>query len=276
LQVERDGARLFYAMLGNGPDVILLHPTPVYHAFWLPMAELLAEHYRFTLIDLRGHGKSTLGNGPLTMEKLAEDVHAVVAAMGITRAAFVGCSIGSYLLYEYWRQFPREVASLTLICGKPQPDTETNREKRREWMHLVQQPRGRRKFFNQMADALVGPTATRRYPEIRVAARTMMDEMRIDALLAVQQGLAQRPDSVPTLPTISIPVCAIAGGEDQSSTPAEMRVIADHVPGAEFHLLDDAGHYAPLEQPRTIANILRNFLDRHKSQILADTAGPAH
>jgi len=36
---------------------------------------------------------------------------------------------------------------------------------------------------------------------------------------AVQQGLSQRPDSVPTLSTITVPVLALAGGEDPGSSP---------------------------------------------------------
>src|SRR5487761_1026447 len=95
LNIEHDGARLFAVTLGTGPDVVLLHPTPVDHAFWLPVAEQLADRYRLTLIDLRGHGKSTAGVGVITMEKLAEDVHAVLQALKIQRAAFIGCSIGS-------------------------------------------------------------------------------------------------------------------------------------------------------------------------------------
>ncbi|MEO6829754.1 MAG: hypothetical protein ABI164_08070, partial [Acidobacteriaceae bacterium] len=89
----------------------------------------------------------------------------------------------------------------------------------------------------------------------------------------VQQGLAARPDSVPTLATIRVPVCAIAGEEDQSSTPSEMRVIADAIPGAEFHLLADAGHYAPLEQPDTVAAILEEFLDRNNPQSAGGNTG---
>ncbi len=263
MEIERDGARLFSTTLGSGPDVILLHPTPTHHAFWLPVAELLANRYRLTLIDLRGHGRSTLGSGPITMEKLAEDVHAALQVAGIERAAFVGCSIGGYLLYEYWRRFPAEVAALAPICGKPQPDTAANRQKRQEWMHSAQQPGGLEKFFDLMADTLVGPNARQRQPEIRAAARAMMEPLTLDAMLAVQQGLAARPDSVATLETIRVPVCAIAGGEDLSSTPAEMQVIAEMAPSAEFHLLADAGHYAPLEQPKTIAEILGDFLKRH-------------
>ncbi len=269
MEIEREGARLFWATRGKGPDVVLLHPTPTNHAFWQSIIDPLALHYRLTLIDLRGHGRSTLGTGPVTMEKLAEDVHAILLASGIERAAFVGCSIGGYLLYEYWRRFPAEVAAMVPICGKPQPDTAVNRDKRKEWMHSAQQPGGLDKFFDLMADTLIGQAAQQSRPEIRAEARGMMDAMTLDAMLAVQQGLAARPDSVPTLATITVPVCAIAGGEDQSSTWPEMHVVAEEVPGAEFHLLRDAGHYAPLEQPDVVVEILEKFLDRNYLHVTA-------
>ncbi len=260
--IESDGAHLFATTLGEGPDVVLLHPTPTHHAFWLPVARLLAGRYRLTLMDLRGHGQSTLGSGPITMEKLAKDLHTVLQAAGIQRPALVGCSIGSYMLYEYWRRFSQQVAALVFTCGKPQPDTQVNRDRRHEWMQAARQPGGLAKFFDQMADTLVGPTALRRNPRIRAQVREMMDAVHLDAMLAVHQGLMQRPDSVPTLHTIHVPVLALAGGEDQSSTPHEMRVIAEQVPGAEFELLSDAGHYAPLEQPERVAARIGDFLDR--------------
>ena len=279
MQIEHDGARLFATTVGAGPDVVLLHPTPVHHGFWLPVAELLRDQYRLTLIDLRGHGGSTLGldastaGAAVTMEKLAEDTHAVLQSLGIQQAAFVGCSIGSYILYEYWRRYPRQMAALVLTCGKPQPDTEANREKRRESMRAAQQPGGLEKFFDQAADTLVGPTARRFYPQVRAAARAMMDSFSLQAMLAVQQGLMQRPDSVPTLATIQAPVCVIAGGEDPASTPAEMQVIPEQAPHAEFHLLEDAGHYAPFEQPQKVALLIQEFLDReYRPQLSASTA----
>ena len=263
LRIEHDGARLFAITMGSGPDVVLLHPTPVHHAFWLPVAELLADRYRLTLVDLRGHGRSTSGTGAITMRKLAEDVHAVLYALGIEKAAFVGCSIGSYTLYEYWRRFPQQMAALVLICGKPQPDSAANREARRESNHAAQQSGGLAKFFDRMADTLVGPTAKQHHPEVRAAARAMMDAVSLEAMLAVQQGLMERPDSVPTLKTIHVPICAIAAGEDQSSTPPEMGVIAEQAPNAEFSLVENAGHYAPFEQSQTVASLIGGFLDRN-------------
>ena len=278
MQIERDGARLFSTTMGSGPDVVLLHPTPVHHAFWLPVAELLAENFRLTLVDLRGHGQSTSGVGPITMERLADDIHSILLAMGIGRAAFVGCSIGGYVLYEYWRRFPHEVSALAPVCGKPQADSAVSHEKRQETMRVAQQPNGLEKIFNLMADTLVGPTAQKHESEVRKTAREMMGAMSLDTFLAIQEGLMSRPDSVPTLETIRVPVCAIAGGEDLISTPDEMRIIAERVQNAEFHLLPDAGHYAPLEQPEKIAGILQVFLNRVHSAV-PDTKsiiGPDH
>lgn len=277
VRIEHDGARMFITMAGTGPDVILLHPTPVHHAFWLPIAELLASRYRLTLMDLRGHGQSTAGAGVITMAKLAEDTHAVLRALKIQQAAFIGCSIGSYALYEHWRRFPREMAALVFACGKPQPDTAASREARRESMHAAQQPGGLTKFFDRTADTLIGSTARQHRPEIRAAARDMMNSVSLEAMLTVQQGLMERPDSVPTLKTIHTPVCAIAGGEDQGSTPAEMRVIAEQAPDAEFHLVEDAGHYAPFEQPRKVAALIGDFLDRrYTPQPTASPTRKAH
>lgn len=271
--MEREEAKLFSTSMGTGPEVVLIHPTPVHHAFWLPVAEQLADRYRLILLDLRGHGQSGLGSGPVTVEKLTQDIHAQLKVEGIRRAAFVGCSVGSYILYEYWRRYPAEVAALVPMCGKPQPDSDANRERRHQWMRDARKPGGLAKFFDLMADTLVGPTSRKLHPRKRKTVRSMMDAMSLEAMLAIQQGMMLRPNAVPLLESIRVPVCVIAGGEDQSSTPEEMRVIADKVPGAEFHLLEDAGHYAPIEQPELVAEILGHFLDENYGHAARAHAG---
>lgn len=81
-----------------------------------------------------------------------------------------------------------------------------------------------------------------------------------EALAAVQAGLATRPDSVPTVATIGVPVLTIAGGEDAGVTAAEMEAFSAAPGGCEFHLLPDAGHFSAYEQPRKVANLLAEWL----------------
>jgi pimeloyl-ACP methyl ester carboxylesterase len=84
--------------------------------------------------------------------------------------------------------------------------------------------------------------------------------LTVEAVVAVQAGLATRPDSVPTVSTIDVPVLAIAGGEDSAVSGAEMEAFHAAPGGCEFHLLPDAGHFAAYEQPRKVATLLAEWL----------------
>lgn len=258
------GAKLFTEILGEGQEIILLHPTPVHHAFWLPVAEMLAQRYRVIMPDLRGHGQSEASEGPITVEKLGEDIERLMNELGIGKALLAGCSIGGYTLYELWRRMPQRIAALAFCCSKPQADADANRAKRQEWIDGIRL-RGVGDFFEQMLNSLIGPTARRRFPQKIGEAREMMQAMRPEAVIAVQQGLAARPDSVAAAKSIRVPACVVAAAEDGSSTVQDMKLLAETIRnggyGAEFHVLRDAGHYAPWEQPETVGPILRKFFD---------------
>lgn len=77
-RLRSDDAEIVYWILGDGPAVVLLHPFPAHHEFWLPVAEALASRYRLILPDLRGHGESGAGEGPATMAKHAADLARVM------------------------------------------------------------------------------------------------------------------------------------------------------------------------------------------------------
>jgi 3-oxoadipate enol-lactonase len=261
-------AELFCTTAGEGPDqrpsLVLLHPTPCDHRFWLGAAEQLAGKYRVILPDLRGHGQSEAGNGPITIQKLGADLERLLDALQIHRALFAGCSIGGYTLYELWRVAPSRVSALAFCCAKPQGDTEDNRAKREQWIAKIR-TRGTGEFVDAMVESLIGPTARQRAPERLAEARDMMQTVSAEATIAIQQGLAVRPDSVATARGIHVPCFVLAGGEDTASTPADMKLLAESIRssgyGAEFTLLRDAGHYAAWEQPRVVGRLLRRFFD---------------
>ena len=258
------GSKLFYTEIGGGPAVVLLHPTPVDHRFWLPVAEILQPKYRLILPDLRGHGQSDLGEGPITVEKLAADAGRLLDHLQLSKALFAGCSIGGYTLFEVWRTMPSRVEGLAFCCSRPQADTEAARAKREDTIARVRQ-RGTSEFIESSLETLIGSAARRRWPEKVAEAREMMQAVPVQSVVAVQQGLAARPDSVVTARSMRVPCCIIAGGEDAGSTPADMRLLAEQIRnggyGAEYNEIADAGHFAPFEQPELVARILRRFFD---------------
>jgi 3-oxoadipate enol-lactonase len=265
-----DGARLSFSDTGAGLPLVLLHPTPVDRDYWRPLTRELAG-IRAIVPDLRGHGLSELGPAPpagafakvpdapvLTVAQLAADVLALLGELRISKAVFAGCSIGGYVLLELWRAAPQCVSGLALVCSKPQPDTEANLARRAETIARARSE-GVSALFDGMAQTLLGASARQERPELVSEVRARMT-LTPEAEVAVQAGLAARPDSVPTVATIRVPVLAIAGGEDSGVTPAEMEAFAAAPGGCEFHVLAGAGHYAAYEQPRKVAALLAPWL----------------
>src|SRR5438876_2596052 len=113
-KISIDGAEICFDVAGSGPPVVLLHPFPVNREFWLPISQFLSTRYRLIMPDMRGHGDSSLGEGPATMQKHAADVARVMNAAGVDRAPLVGVSIGGYVIFELWRQFRERVSALVL------------------------------------------------------------------------------------------------------------------------------------------------------------------
>jgi pimeloyl-ACP methyl ester carboxylesterase len=192
------------------------------------------------------------------MGQLATDVLALLDRLGVEEATFAGCSIGGYVLLEIWRKAPERVNGLAFVCSKPQPDAEANLKKRAA---TIAQARGggSEAIFDGMAQTLIGETARTRRPEIVNELRPRMT-LSPEVLVAVQAGLATRPDSVPTVAGINVPILGIAGGEDPGVTPAEMEVFNRAPGGCEFHILEDAGHFAAYEQPGKVAALLAEWL----------------
>src|SRR5215467_4553594 len=93
-RIKSIDAEIVYWTLGDGPAVVLLHPFPAHHEFWLPVAESLSTRYRMILPDLRGHGESGVGEGPATMQKHAADLARIMGDTGASRAPIIGVSIG--------------------------------------------------------------------------------------------------------------------------------------------------------------------------------------
>jgi len=265
-----DGATLGFRDTGKGTPVVFLHPTPLDGEYWRPMIEDLAG-VRSIVLDLRGHGRSELGDGlpvggfarvpdapVLSMAQLASDVLRLLDTLDVREAVFAGCSIGGYVLLELWRMAPERINGLAFVCSKPQPDADANLVKRAANIAQVQ-AQGTQTFFDGAARTLIGPTALERRPAIEGELRARMT-LTPQAAVAVQAGLAVRPDSIPTVATIEMPILAIAGGEDPAVSPAEMEAFNAAPGGCEFHLLPDAGHFAAYEQPRKVAALLAEWL----------------
>ena len=259
-QVQSADAVIHYWITGDGNPIVLLHPFPANHEFWLPVAETLAARYRVILPDLRAHGDSDVGEGPATMEKHATDIVRVLDDADIGRAPLIGVSIGGYLMFEFWRRFRGRVAAFALCNTKAQADAADARAGRLQAANDVLH-RGTEPFLETMIPRVLGRTTRETRPDLVDGALRMMRKMSPEDIAQVQRGMAERPDSVETLTTINVPTLLLTGDEDPMTGVNEADFMRQRISGSEMRVIPKAGHYAAWEQPEAAARILRQFLD---------------
>jgi pimeloyl-ACP methyl ester carboxylesterase len=260
-QIKSGDADIVYRVVGEGPPVVLLHPFPASHEFWVPVARALASRYRIILPDPRGHGDSGVGQGPATMDKHAADLAGVMDDADIGRAPLVGVSIGGYVLFEFWRRHRGRAAALVLCNTKAPADSAEARAGRLQAANDVLE-RGTEPFFESMIPRLFGKTTRETRPDLVAGALNMMRKMSPEDVAQVQRGMAERPDSMDTLKTINVPTLLVTGEEDILTGLNEAELMRQHISGSQLRVIPKAGHYSPWEQPDEAGGLLRQFLEQ--------------
>jgi 3-oxoadipate enol-lactonase len=261
--VRSGDAMIAYGVVGKGPTVVLLHPFPVHNGFWLPVVEILKDQFSFILPDLRGHGDSDAGDGPVTMEKHARDITKILDEEKVGRAPLVGVSIGGYALFEFWRRHRDRVSALALINTKAQSDTAETRATRSQTAADVLK-NGTEQLFQGLAQSLMGKSTQSSRPDLVEGALRMMRKASAEDIAAILQGMAERPDSVETLKRINVPTLVVTGDEDTWTGLPEAELMHRHIAGSQIKVIPRAGHYSPWEQPNAAADLLRQFLSSQK------------
>ena len=259
-RVRSGDAEIVYEVLGDGPPLVLLHPFPAHHGFWLPAVQALLPRYRVILPDLRAHGDSEAGEGPATMEKHAKDLARVCDDAGVGRAVFAGVSIGGYILFEVLRCYPERIAGLILSGTRPQADTPEGHNARLKAAEDVIE-RGTEWFVDHMIPKLLGQTVRGSRPDRVREIRDMMLKMSPQDIAQVQRGMAERPDSISTLKTINVPTLLLMGEEDQLAPPSDGELMRQHIRGSRVMVIPKAGHYACWEESAQAGRLLRQFAD---------------
>jgi 3-oxoadipate enol-lactonase len=178
----------------------------------------------------------------------------------VGRALLIGASIGGYVLFEFWRRQRGRVAALGLFNTKAPADSSEGRNARLQVAKDVME-RGTEPFLESMIQKLVGRTTRETRSDLVEGALRIMRKMSPAGVAQVQQGMAERPDSVATLRTIDVPVLIVTGEEDVLTGIGEAQLMQQNISGSELRVIPKAGHYSPWEQPTEAVRILRQFLD---------------
>jgi pimeloyl-ACP methyl ester carboxylesterase len=238
--VEHDGARIWYATYGVGMPVILLHGGLGHSGNWgYQLPALLKSGYRAVLIDSRGHGRSTRNARPFSYDLMASDVLAVMDTLHLEKAAVVGWSDGACTALILAAKAPSRIASVFFFACNMDPSGVKPFEA---------SPTLNRCFARHTKD----------YAQLSATPEDFKDF--VEAV-----GLMQRTQpnySTHDLAKISVPLVIVQSEHEEFIKREHAEYLAQSIPKAEFILLHDVSHFAPLQRPEQFNSAMLAFIGK--------------
>lgn len=240
--ITHDGADIWFASIGRGRPVILLHGGLGHSGNWSHQASVLAKAgYRVILIDSRGHGRSTRDTKPYSYELMAGDVLAVMDALAIDRAAFVGWSDGACTALILGAQHPERVDGVLFFACNMDPS-------------------GTLPF---VPTDIIDRCFARHKQDYAALSATTPDDFGafLEAVGAMQR--TEPNYTADDLRNIAVPVTVLHAEGDEFIKPEHARYLTATIPNANLITLPGVTHFAPLQRPAlfnaAMLEIMRGF-----------------
>lgn len=238
--VEHAGAHIWYAVYGQGAPVILLHGGLGHSGNWGHQVPAVVDAgYQAIVIDSRGHGRSTRDDRPYRYELLAADVAAVMDQIQIAKAALVGWSDGACTALVLAATAPHRVAGVFFFaCNMDPSGTKA----------IEFTPTLGRCFNRHVQD----------YTQLSATPAQFEEFSRAVELMQSTQPNYRAAD----LAQITAPVTIVLGEHDEFIKREHAEYLAQAIPGADFVLLPDVSHFAPLQRPELFNHAVLTFLNQ--------------
>ena len=289
--VDNGGVILYVKTVGHGPPLVVVHGGPgASHDYLLPSLYRLASSYRLVFIDERGSGRSPRLEDPkqYTVEKMADDVEAVRAALQLGKIALLGHSYGGVVVQAYAFKYQANLSHLILAStfsstrelnealGRMKQAMPADRRARLEalekaglfgkgeiWEH------GR--YTDEYAKlawgvgyfpALYGARPEPNYDPVEGNTKNSWElyrEMWGSHGEFVVDGNLKEVEWVDRLPEIKVPTLILVGDHDESD-PAMSREMNAKIAGSKLVVLPDSGHMTFVDQPELFVRAIRDFV----------------
>jgi 3-oxoadipate enol-lactonase len=245
--VEVDGPK-------DAPVLILSNSLGSNLHMWDPQMPELTKHFRVIRYDSRGHGKSAAPEGPYSLEQLGRDVIAILDALGVKAASWVGLSkggaLGQWLLVHAPDRIVRAVLANT-ASKFATPDVWNER------LRVVRES-GLGALVEGVIERWFTPEFQKRAPEVVARIRDAFLATPAHGYAATMSALRD-VDLREAIRGVKTPVLVVVGKHDPSTPPDAGREIAAAIPGAKLVELN-AAHLSNIEDADAFNRAVIEFL----------------
>lgn len=241
--------------------IILIHGFPFDYTMWTSQIRALKKDYRVIAYDIRGLGKSYVGDGQYTMEFFVDDLFWLMHEMELNNPVICGLSMGGYVALRAVERDQSRFNGLILLDTKSDADDDAGKVKRSEGINKIN-TEGLDKFID---DLIPGLFAEESLQTMKATVENIKNVGKGHSPVGVKGSLlamVSRTSTTKFLKKIKIPTLVMGGSFDKLTPPTVMRNMADKIKDSEFAIVPRAGHLSPVENSSYVNDMLCGFMKR--------------
>ena len=223
----------------------------------------LSDAFDLLLVDNRGAGRSDKPDGPYSMAQMASDAVAVLDAAGVERAHVFGVSMGGMIAQHVALDHAGRVAKLVLGCTFPGGHESVRASD--DILEYLSPPPEMPPLEAAMWGLPAGYT-----PEFIECERSFLEE-RMNMLIteptprdcvdAQARAIRKTHRTFARLPEISAETLVLTGNRDVLIPPQNSDILAERIPNARLHVIDDAAHSFWVSHVGETVGVVKKFLN---------------
>jgi pimeloyl-ACP methyl ester carboxylesterase len=246
---------------GEGDAVVCVHGLGGSTNTFTPLMPALARH-RVIRVDMPGSARSQRVEGLLTIERFVETLLSVCTRLNVTRAHWIGHSLGTIVCQHVAVTAPKLVRSIALFGPLiAPPEAARTAIRARAAKARAEGAAGMHEIALGLVNAAISADTRQRSPLAVAFVRESLMRQDADGYARTCDALAEA--SPAAVERIEAPVLLVTGDEDGVAPPQQVRAFAEKLHSAKSTrvvVLPRCGHWTPIERPEECARELRDFL----------------
>jgi pimeloyl-ACP methyl ester carboxylesterase len=250
--------------VGTGSETIALWPSIFTdHHIYDCLVQLLADRYRFLLVDGPSHGLSEESSLEFTMSQCARAIETILDAFDLHEAIVGGTSWGGLVAAELAIASPERVKAVILMNTPMEIDERAPKMSSKmivagaRWMLKTST------FRNGVARSFFSESTLQSNPHYSQQFHDMLRTAKGRSMASAVRSVILRGSPLKDrMPNITKPVLVIAGKNDPMYPIDGQAAAASLAPYGQFEPIEGK-HISVVEQPQAVADSLRRFVQVH-------------
>ncbi|HXL09344.1 MAG TPA: alpha/beta hydrolase [Candidatus Bathyarchaeia archaeon] len=250
-----DDIKVHYKSLGTGDTaLVFVHGWTCNINFWRYQVPAFDGKMRMILIDLPGHGESDKPKIDYSMDLFAKSVDVVLKEAGVEKAVLAGHSMGTPVIRQFLRLYPKKTAGLIVVDGA----LRAPKFKPGEFDKFVARFTGLdwKETLGQMVDGMTKDSPAEARQAIKSGMGSAPQHVTVSAMKEMFNPAIWKDDE-----KIEVPLQVIVA-KGPNWPPDYEQFIRKIAPQVDYHVMDGVGHFLMMEKPKEFNEIVAAFLKK--------------